>query len=104
MKMDADNQRVLDTEMLDHERIGGGKLPAEGITLRYLGHKTATGKNGEFMIILGKKDDGTYIDIQTSSGKLQEVVKSNEDYLMNKRLNISGRGTGFERQYTVRVL
>jgi len=95
----------LTTEDLGTKRLTAGKLTELGqtFTLRTIEAKMSE-KNGQFYILTGELEDGGEVEVVFSSKKLHKLVAKNWDILVNRRINISGEGTGFDREYSIQIM
>jgi hypothetical protein len=95
----------ISTETLNTKHVTAGKLTEAGetFTLKAIEAKVSQ-KNGEFYVLHGELEDGRPIDIAFSSAKLHKLLSNNWDRLVTKRINISGVGSGYDREYTIQLV
>jgi len=92
------------TEDEDKQRFTGGTVPEEGIIIIPSEMSTKTGSNGDFRVIKGTTKDGRAMDFVFSSAKLCAIFDKHWAELLNQEVLVSGRGEGFSRNYTVKLV
>jgi hypothetical protein len=92
------------TEDLDKARLTGGKLPEEGVVIVPEEMTTKEGKNGEFRVVSGTDTDGKECDLVFSSSKLTKIFDAHWAEMKGRKVLVSGRGSGFERNYSVKLV
>jgi hypothetical protein len=96
---------VLSTGSLNKKHVTGGKLTEVGETFALKGIETKISeKNGEFYVLNGELESGQAVEIVFSSAKLHKLLSVNWNKLVDRRINISGVGAGFDREYEIKVL
>ncbi len=103
-----DRNGNLKTEDYEPLRIACGKLDAVGLTFTLVNHEELKGQHGIFWRMKavansGRKDELNFV-LDYSSGKLHALMAHNLDILINQCIKVSGRGSGFDRQYTVTIV
>lgn len=94
---------VLSTESLNKKRVTAGRLTEAGETFTLKGIETKVSeKNGEFYVLNGEMDDGRPIEIAFSAAKLHKLLRNNWNNLVDRPINISGVGAGYDREYIIR--
>lgn len=91
------------TEDYDKIRLTGGKLPEEGVVIIPNEMETKEGKNGSFRVVRVTVDgkDGDFV---FSSEKLTKIFDAHWAEMKGHKVSVAGRGTGFDRNYTVKLV
>jgi hypothetical protein len=101
--------KSFSTEEFNTQAMGCGKLTLEGETFVIDELKDMTGKNGDFLLIKGHRPNGDGFDLMSSSGKLIKSLKKYWNDIKahqeaGGQVNISGIGSEFEREYTIKLV
>lgn len=116
--VDMDRQSVLSTEDYNNY-IGAGDLSEDGVVLtfddivEYTGRFEVEKENDDgsiskvkkpYWVIKGFDAKGMDIAISTGSVKLHRMIMDNYQLLKGKKINLSGRGKNFDREYRITIL
>jgi len=95
----------LSTESLTKKRVTAGKLTDTGETFipKTLDTRVSQ-KNGEFFVLAGDMEDGRPIEVVFSSEKLHRLLTVHWDLLVGKQITLSGRGSGYDREYVIELV
>lgn len=115
---DMEKQNVLSTE--DYNTyIGAGDITEEGIVFvfdeikEYEGRFEVEQENDDgtiskvkkpYWVIKGFNDKGMDIGVSTGSTKLHRMIMDNFKLLKGAKINLSGRGKNFDREYKITIL
>jgi hypothetical protein len=95
----------LSTESLTKKRVTAGKLTDTGETFIPKTIETRVSqKNGEFFVLTGDMEDGRPIEVVFSSEKLHRLLTTHWDRLVGKQITLSGRGSGYDREYVIEMV
>ncbi len=95
----------ISTQSLNKKRVTAGKLDEVGETFTLKGIETKiSDKNGEFYVLSGELESGQALEIVFSSAKLHRLLTDNWNKLVDKRINLSDMGAGFEREYVIKLV
>jgi hypothetical protein len=97
------------TEEFNIKAVGCGQLTMEGETFIIDELVDMDGKNGPFMLIKGHRLNGDGCDLMSSSGKLQKTLRKHWEAIdahqeAGGKVNISGIGSEFDREYSVKLV
>lgn len=113
-----EKQSVLSTEDYNNY-IGAGDLTEEGIVFvfddisEYTGRFEVEKENDDgsiskvkkpYWVIRGFDSRGMDISISTGSVKLHRMIMDNYQVLKGEKINLSGRGKNFDREYRITIL
>lgn len=93
----------INTESVKKKRINAAKLDEVGVTFVPRSYDTeVSDKFGEFRIINGELEDGQELDVVFSNKDLHKLVTTHWEQILNRRINLSGTGVGFDRRYRIK--
>jgi hypothetical protein len=90
------------TEEYDTKATSAGSLTIEGVNFIPDELKDAVGPYGPLKIVIGHKASGEEFQLMTSSNKLMKMLVAHWDEIVGTEVNISGIGSEFARQYSIR--
>lgn len=103
---DVKPTNALSTEQYNSKALSAGKLTEQGEDFVLLELKAAKSEYGDMMVIVGHKigKEDEPFELMTSSGKLMRLMKGNFESLKGTKINISGIGEKYTREYSIRLL
>lgn len=92
------------TEEYDTKATSAGSLTIEGVNFIPDELKEAVGPYGPLKIVVGHKTNGEEFQLMTSSNKLMKMLVAHWEEIRGNEVNISGIGSEFARQYSIRLV
>ena len=85
-----------------NKRVTAGKLTEVGETFTLRGIETKdSDEYGAYYTLAGEQNSGPAIEIVFSNAKLHRLLSDHWNELVDKRINISGVGIGYDREYVI---
>jgi len=94
------NQTILDSA--DYAEMTLAKIPSSGVIFKLISIEKATGKFGEFRVMIGTQD-GQPFELPVSSKRMMALLDTDGSILIGKLIKIVPRGSGMDKAYRVEL-
>ena len=92
------------TEDLNKIRLSAGKLTPEGVVFKANRIEDSEGKHGVFWVVSGINEEAKEVELTFSSQKLHQIFADHWADMEGKFIHVCGNGSGFDREYKVKLV